>query len=267
MSRASTSRRTRPVAAPPGTRRVRRLDAAAAARRRRVVLTACVAPLLLGGLAAAAWVVGWSGLLALREVRVDGAEGRLARQVSAVVDVAQGTPLARVDTSAVADRVRDVRAVAQVSVRRSWPHALVVEVEPRQPVVAVAGAGRWRLVDVSGAVFRSVAQRPASTVPLVADRGARATPQRAAAAQVIAGLPPALAEMVVRVVAATPNDVRLELSDGSIVRWGSAERGDDKARVLLSLRALDAGPPVREFDVSAPDQPTTRSGPPAGDMS
>lgn len=267
MSRARTSRRTGPVPARPGTRPVRRLDAAATARRRRVVLTAGVLTLVLGALAAAAWVVGWSGLLALREVRVDGAEGRLARQVSAVVDVAPGTPLARVDTAAVAARVRDVRAVAQVSVRRSWPYALVIEVERRQPVVAVAGAGRWRLVDVTGAAFRSVARRSATTVPLDAGLGPQAAPQRAAAAQVVAGLPPELGEMVVRVVAPSPDDVRLELSDGSIVRWGSAERSDDKARVLLSLRALDDGPPVSEFDVSAPDQPTTRSGPAPGDLS
>ena len=231
------------------------------------MLTACVAALLLGGLAAAAWVVGWSGLLVVREVRVEGAEGRLARQVSAVVDVAPDTPLARVDTSAVAARVREVRAVAEVSVRRSWPPALVIEVEPRQPVVAVAGAGRWRLVDVTGAAFRSVAQRPTATVPLVAGRGPQATPQRAAAAQVVAGLPATLGEMVARVVAPTPDDVRLKLSDGSIVRWGSAERSDDKARALLSLRALGDGTPVSEFDVSAPDRPTTRSGPAPSDLS
>lgn len=267
MSRARTQRPVRPVADRPGTRPVRRLDAGAAARRRRGLVAGCVLAVLLCALAVAAWVVGWSGLLALREVRVDGAEGRLAGQVGAVVDVAPGTPLARVDTSAVAARVREVRAVAQVSVHRSWPHALVIDVEPRQPVVAVASAGRWRLVDVTGAAFRSVARRPATTVPLVAGRGPQATPQRAAAAQVVAGLPAALVEMVVQVVAPTPDDVRLELSDGSFVRWGSAERSDDKARVLLSLRGVSDGPPVTEFDVSAPERPTTRRDPVPDDVS
>ena len=49
-------------------------------------------------------------------------------------------------------------------------------------------------------------------------------------------------------------DVRLLLSDGTTVVWGTADRSARKAEVLLAL----LGHPARGYDVSAPDRPALR---------
>jgi cell division septal protein FtsQ len=82
------------------------------------------------------WVrrVGWlygTQVLAVRQVEVTGSVLVPPEQVQAVAAVVLGTPLARVDTAAVAARVRSLPSVAAVDVSRSWPHTLVIEVTER----------------------------------------------------------------------------------------------------------------------------------------
>src|SRR5690606_2595485 len=57
------------------------------------------------------------------------------------------------------------------------------------------------------------------------------------------------------VEAETQDSVELRLTNGRTVVWGSAERNEDKLRVLRPLLRVNA---VR-FDVSAPELPTTTS--------
>ncbi len=77
-----------------------------------------------------------------------------------------GTPLARLDTDEVADRVRALPSVASVDVRRSWPHTLVIEVTERTPVAVVAATDGFVVLDASGVVFNQVTARPPSVVLL-----------------------------------------------------------------------------------------------------
>ena len=76
-------------------------------------------------------MVGWSAWLGLDEVEVTGVTGAGGAGGAKLVRVPVGTPLARVDTEAVGARVRERVTVAEVSVRRSWPGTLTVEVVPR----------------------------------------------------------------------------------------------------------------------------------------
>ena len=63
-----------------------------------------------------------------------------------------GTPLARVDTDAVAARVGALPPVASVEVSRSWPGTLVIDVTERSPVAAVATPTGFVLLDAAGVV-------------------------------------------------------------------------------------------------------------------
>src|ERR671912_1050718 len=120
---------------------------------------------LLTALAAAGvlvWLVGWSTVLGVEEIRVSGVSGKEADAVRALVAVPEGTPLARVDTDAVAAKVRGRVSVAEASVRRTWPRALTVDVVPRTAAIVVRNPqGRLEVVDASGVAFGTVAAAPA----------------------------------------------------------------------------------------------------------
>ena len=90
-----------------------------------------------------------------------------------------GTPLARVDTEAVGARVRERVTVAEVSVRRSWPGTLTVEVVPRSAALVVRNPqGRLEVVDAEGVTFGTVRAAPKG-VPVVTATGAEGTTQEA----------------------------------------------------------------------------------------
>jgi cell division protein FtsQ len=216
-----------------------------------------VALVLLGTaglLAAAAWAVLESRLFAVRAVEVTGTSRLSAAQVVAAADVLEGTPLARVDTGAVAGRVRELPAVRTVDVVRRWPHRVQIVVRERAPAAVRPHGSSFSLVDRSGIAFDVVKARPAG-LPLLSapvDAGPEAL---RAALDVLAATPPAVRPQVVEVRAASPDHVTLRLTQGRTVVWGSPDRGDRKAEVLTALMTRRA----KTYDVSAPDAPTTRT--------
>jgi hypothetical protein len=107
-------------------------------------------------------------------VEVSGATGAEAAAVAELVDVPIGTPLARVDTEAVAARVRERITDAEVSVRRAWPSTLAVDIVLRTPAIVVKNPqGQLEVVDAEGVAFGVVKAAPKG-VPVVTAVGARA---------------------------------------------------------------------------------------------
>jgi cell division protein FtsQ len=227
---------------------------AARTRRRRAgrVLVWAGAVLGIAALGAAVWVVGWSDLIVVEDVRVEGAPESLAAEVRTAAGAPIGTPLARVDTGGMADRVAAVPAVSRVDVDRAWPSALVVRVSPREPLALLRTADGDRAVDRTGAVFEPVV--PVEGLPRLEAPGEEAAGARSAAVGVLSSLPPELAARVAAVRATTDVDVELVLDDGSSVRWGAPDRSDRKAEVLAALLTQQAA----AYDVSAPERPTVR---------
>jgi cell division protein FtsQ len=72
-------------------------------------------------------------------------------------------------------------------------------------------------------------------------------------ARVVEALPRAIARRVEHVELASLDSIALVLSDGSQVRWGSADESDLKADVLTTLMSV----PAMTYDVSVPGLPTT----------
>ena len=66
-------------------------------------------------------------------------------------------------------------------------------------------------------------------------RSLRGSPALRAAAAVLGELPRRIAKQVRGVTTGGPNDVSVELANGSVVVWGGAERGRIKARELRLL--------------------------------
>ena len=230
-----------------------RLAARGRARRRtRLAVTLSVAALLML-LGLAGWLALDTGLLGVQDVRVTGTERLDPAQVRAVAAIPAGTPLARLDTGSVADRLDRLPEVAAVDVVRDWPRSVTIRVRERVPAAVQARGTAYVLVDRSGVVFASVDHRPPG-LPVVSAPVDAGPPALRAALDVLEALPAAVRGSVRQVRAASAEEVVVQLSKGRTVRWGSPDRGARKAAVLAVLVTRKA----HVYDVSAPDAPTTR---------
>jgi len=237
---------------------------ASRARRRTPWRAAFFALAGLGILAGVAWALLGSRLLVVRSISVTGTHLVSSAQVLAAADVPLGTPLMRVNTAQVAQRVEGIRQVASATVTKNWPDHLTITVRERVPVVAVRMAGGgYDLVDPDGVIVRWSAQPAAlplflTTVPGGALRGDAGL---AATSAVLAELPPWLLASVAEVTAAgvpsgpgTAQQVTLYLRDHKTVVWGGTDRAAQKARELAVLMRASAS----YVDLSAPGTVVTR---------
>jgi cell division protein FtsQ len=227
----------------------------ALSNRRRPWRRALLVVLAAATLGLLAWVVGWSSWLGLDDVEVTGVTGPEAAAVVKLVDVPLGTPLARVDTDAVGARVRERVTIAEVSVRRSWPGTLTVEVVPRSAALVVRNPqGRLEVVDAEGVSFGTVRAVPKG-VPVVTATGAEGTTREAllSSLALLEALPADLAGKVSGIKVSSANLITFTLGERTVV-WGGGEDSARKVAILTALLRTKA----KVIDVSAPDTPVTR---------
>jgi cell division protein FtsQ len=232
---------------------------AAAVKKRRGWRVAFVSLAGIGVVAAAAWVLFASSLLAVRSVVVSGTRLVPRSEVLAAAGIKPGTPLIRVNLAQIETRVDTIRQVRSAQVTRSWPNGLVIVVRERTPALALPAFGGvgYDLVDAGGVVVQRVARRPADVplYPTVAPEGAlRGDPGLAAAAAVLGELPAQLRRSVISVTAPNPGQVTLRLHGGVTVLWGDTSRAAVKARELAVLMRAH----LRYYDVSAPGSVTAK---------
>lgn len=211
---------------------------------------------IVGGVVVALGVVAWvflvSSLLSVQEVRVEGVSLVGPEAVVAAADIQVGTPLARVDTSAAARRVVQLREVAAADVVLGWPHEVTIIVHERQARVVLPLGSEYALVDGTGTVFAMVQKRPKG-VPIA--QVSSADPETLASVALVADLlPDDVRASVLKLKAESLDAITLELTKGRRVVWGSAEESELKAKVLVPLLTK----PGRIYDVSAPADPTMR---------
>ncbi|MDH6127204.1 FtsQ-type POTRA domain-containing protein [Kitasatospora sp. GP82] len=228
--------------------------------RRGIVVLSALGALVLGALC---WLVYFSSALDVRSVAVQGLEsGKLTDgQVREALGSLQHGPLARVDLTEAEHRVEGIPLVAKAEIWRGWPHTLQVKLVERKPVAALKNQdGTFSQVDAGGVSFATEPAAPAG-VPVVelalSQQGNdaltvmdRPTLLRAAVT-VAAGLPPEVAKRAGVLQVHSYDDIRLQLSGGATVHWGSPERTARKAVVLTAL----LGQRGTNYDVSAPDAP------------
>ncbi|ASW57857.1 peptidase S33 [Plantactinospora sp. KBS50] len=226
------------------------------ARRRRLraaapwaVLAGVLVLAALGG-----WLVLGTGVFGVAQVRVAGTGVLTVAQVRTAAAVPEGSPLARVDLAAVRRRVGALPAVRQVSVHRSWPDTLVVEIVERTPTLAVPHDNGFAVLDGAGVVFEWLPARPDGLPLARIDAPGPDDAATRAATQVFGALPRELREQVAEVGAASPARITLLLTDGRTIIWGDPSQSEVKARVAASLLAHSGN----TIDVSAPDVVTIR---------
>lgn len=257
---APTRRR---VLLPAGPRLEARLAAQRRERRRVRLRRASWAALALVPVCLLAWLLLSSPLLAVHRVEVTGTSRVTPQAVLAAAGVPVGTPLARVDVSAVGHRVQGLPDVARVRVVRAWPGTLRLQVRERTPVGQARGGAGWVLVDAGGTAFGS----SAAPVPGLPEVQAPDAAGSRSAATVLAELPAPLRDQVATAQVAPapaggPATVALVLADGRQVVWGSPGGAADAARKAAVVAAL-LPRPGRTIDVSSPTLAVVSTGAPA----
>lgn len=216
-------------------------------RGRRALRRTRNAVVVLVPVATLSWVVLGSTWLAVDRVDVSGTGRLSAAAVTAAAGIEPGTPLARVDTGTVEDRVAALAPVADVAVRRTWPGTLTVEVTERTPVAGVLAGGAVTLVDADGVPFAQERALPPGLVQLDVAAAGPDDAATLAALAVHADLPEPLRARVRAVKAPSPAAVVLLLRDGRQIVWGGEGGTATKAAAALAL----LGKPGTVFDVSA----------------
>ncbi len=205
-------------------------------------------------------VVNFTGVFDVTGVQATGVDRPTQELMIAAADITEGTPLARVNTSQVAESVkREVPAVSSVTVQRRWPHSIVIKATPRTVAANVTVDGLVRWADQTGFVFGAVNQ-PRKAAPSIivrprfgTDTSAR---QRAIAEALIVAraLPAPVKAKLARIEFRSQDDIVIATTSGRTIRWGSADDSDRKAVVLAAL----LGRKAKVYDVRTPDLPTTK---------
>lgn len=236
-------------------------------RRRRLRRTRLVGILLV--LIAVLVAVERSALVALEEVEVTGTQRLDPDEVRAASGLEPGTSTLRLRLGDAVDRVAALPQVRHVEGRRLDPLTVRLEVEERIPALLVSGGGQRGYLDRDGVMIDLLDddEDPLAGLPEVAlsgeppEPGAPLTdaPALANAYRTWRGLSGSLRAEVVRYEAAGPDELTLELARGVSVRFGRAERLDEKVRALGAVLDDVGDTEVAGIDVRAPSAPVITS--------
>ncbi|SFS33860.1 cell division protein FtsQ/DivIB [Saccharopolyspora flava] len=235
-------------------------SAAERARRHPVRRSAPPAPawrrFLLPGVLAVATVgflvVYFSPLLGVRSVQVEGNQGLDSQKVLQAAEVAEGTPMLRVDPEKIRENLRALPKIADSRTVLDWPSTVRIQVTERTPAAYFRAADGIRLLDVAGVPFETVAAPPPGVPELRAPKAAADDPATRAALSVLVSLPVPVRAEVRAVLAQSPDDLKLELTGGRSVDWGPLKETERKAQILPPLLTR----PGKVYDVTTPALPT-----------
>ncbi|MEX0834856.1 MAG: FtsQ-type POTRA domain-containing protein [Nitriliruptor sp.] len=225
------------------------------ARRRRTFWIAGVLGTLL-----VLFAVERSPLVGLESVEIVGTDRLTVDEVREAADLELGTSTLRLSLGAVEDRVAALPLTRDVDARRLDPLRVRITVTERIPVLQVRGRGQVALVDRTGLVIDGgqVEGLPIVTLrdrpPEVGGRG----PDRGPLDEAVTawrGLSGPLRAEVVGYASGGEGDLDLELRSGVTVRFGRAERIDEKVRALGAVLEDVGSTEVSAIDVRAPARP------------
>lgn len=198
------------------------------------------------------WLLTFSPVFRVHDVTVSGTVLLTKDAVLKAAVVPGNQPMLGLDTSAIAERVRTLPAVRDVTVERDFPDAILIDVAERTLVYQRVEGAAFESVDADGVVFDTSDSPAEGTVQAVtAGREPRLLRD---VAEVVSNIPEKLLPRVELLQAKAVDRITLQLDDGDLVVWGSAEQSELKGDVLVALLDVDA----RLYDVSAPSYPTTK---------
>jgi cell division protein FtsQ len=240
--------------------RQRRIDVRREEGRRRL------RRLLIGfgviGVLGLAWAFTYSSFLDVDHIVVSGEAHTTDADVRAAAGIGRGQPMLYLDTAGAAHRVEALPWVASVSVHRSYPGTVHVDVVERVPVVAQPlPAGGFRLIDAEGHAIADSPALPAGVLvmsgptPPVAV-GAVVDAQQLAAIDAATMLPAPLKQRVGAVTWDKDGNVSLDLAPKGTIRLGPPTDLPSKYLAAIAvLEKLDPKTTIGVLDVRAPQAP------------
>jgi len=249
--------RTQRVATDP---RISRRRRAVARSKRRRVMTWLGSIAALGALG---WVALGSPLLAVDEVRVVGGEHTTSEDVALAAGLGPDDNLLLLSTADVAAKAETLPWVRSAEVDRMLPGTVRVRVTERVPAMVVAlGAARWT-IDARGFVLDSGAVN--AKLPILGgaetgdiEIGAQlTTPEIQHALKAFRSMSKKLRAKIIAVVAPSFERISFSLADGTLIRFGAAEKLAAKNQVLNALLAKLAqqNKSAAYIDVRVPTSP------------
>lgn len=245
----------------------RRRRAIARTRSRRLIgIGATVA-----GLVAVGWTAFASPLLAIDEVKVVGAKHTTAAEIARAAGLGPDDNLLLVSTDAIADSAETLPWVKRADVDRMLPGTVRVRIVERVPALILSiGAARWTIdarghVLAVGAAAKGLPVIGGSETGDVEVGGRVGTPELAGALKAFRSLDRKLRKLVSSVIAPGVERISFSLDDGTLIRFGAAERLDAKNEVLNALlEDLERDrKSVSYIDVRVPTSPAIAQGTPA----
>ena len=259
---AESSRRER---VPTDPRISRRRQAVERGKRRRLLVG--VASLLLA--VALVWVMFWSPLLRVRDLKLSDAQRTTLREIEEVTGLLDGDQnLLLMSTGGVESDIETLPWVESAEVDRTLPGTVKVRLVEREPALVLSlGAARWT-IDIDGNVLAT--GEAEEGLPVLAgvqvdelEPGIQLRTEEAVGAlRAFRGLPRNVRRQVAAVFAPTIERISFALEGGTVIRFGAAEQLDAKNEVLRALfedLGSDGGG-VAYIDVRVPTSPAV-SGP------
>lgn len=224
-------------------------------RLRRTVLVACALVVLV-----ALILIERSPLVGIEEVEIVGTERLDEDTVRDAAALELGTSTLRLRLNDVAAQVRDLPLVSDANAYRANPLTVVIEVSERVPSVVATGGGQSVLVDREGVVIDEQSSESLPVInlddaPPAVGEHVEEHPALANAHRAWRGLSGPLRVEVVSYEAAGSEDLTLQLSSGIEVRFGRADRVDEKVRALGAVLGDIEDADVTAIDVRAPTAP------------
>ncbi|GLZ29759.1 cell division protein FtsQ [Lentzea sp. NBRC 105346] len=220
--------------------------------RRKIMRRRIVAVLTVLSIIGLAYSVWFTPLFGVRTVDVRGTVVLTEDDVRTAAAIEPGSPLVRLDLKGIAARVGEVPRVASVEVERSLPGTVRILISERTPVGIVKTSDGVHLIDATGKDYATLTTAPPQVPELLLATPGANDPATRAVVAVVNELPEKLRPDVLSVSATGPADVKVQLTQGRVVKWGSAADTTRKGAILMVLLTRQG----KTYDVSSPELPT-----------
>lgn len=212
-------------------------------------------PLLVVGILG--YILGWSSLLEVRDIKVSGVKGSKTLTEKKVIKgsgIQLGDKLARINSGDVARSLKNYPEIEKVKINRKPLHSVEIVVNLRSIDVAIAtNTGKFLLGDSSGVTFAEVARAPRGIPVITGDRRFLDDGM-----SIYYSLPKKIRDRVDTISLPSRASIAFSLRGGMTILWGSATEFEAKLVVLDALIKAPENKKARFIDIATPLTPTVR---------
>lgn len=210
-----------------------------------------------------AYLLGWSSLLSVRMIEIEGTSRIREIQNHVTADnshLAIGSPLARVDVHAVQRQIESLDWVDSEKIGRDWMHGRInIQIVERIPIAQfVDSSGELQVIDKTGIVFRGNGK---TQYPVITFSSYNPDVLQSAA-HFIQNLPSDLLNNMDALALRSPEFIQSKhknLGNGELIlRWGNTDEMSVKTKVLRALLALPENAKAKLIDLSSPLSPIVK---------